>query len=37
VVQAPPPAKPDSLTVTVFRGTEVQRQKFEKPKSEPQN
>ena len=36
VVQAPP-ARPDSLTVTVFRGTEVQRQKFEKPKTEPQN
>jgi pilus assembly protein CpaB len=30
VVQAPP--KPDSLTVTVFRGADnVQRQKFEKP------
>jgi pilus assembly protein CpaB len=26
-----PPAKPDSLTVTVFRGAEVQKQKFEKP------
>ncbi len=25
------PQKPDSLTVTVFRGTDVQRQKFEKP------
>jgi len=25
-----PPAKPDSLTVTVFRGADVQRQKFEK-------
>jgi pilus assembly protein CpaB len=25
------PAKPDSLTVTVFRGGEVQKQKFEKP------
>ena len=37
VVQAPAPAKPDSLTVTVFRGTDVQRQKFEKPKTEPQN
>lgn len=37
VVQAPAPAKPDSLTVTVFRGTEVQRQRFEKPKTEPQN
>jgi pilus assembly protein CpaB len=36
VVQAPP-EKPDSLTVTVFRGSEVQRQKFEKPKSAPQN
>jgi len=23
--------KPDSLTVTVFRGTDVQRQRFEKP------
>src|SRR4051812_5494456 len=30
VVTAPPP-KPDSLTVTVFRGADVQRQKFEKP------
>jgi len=30
VVSAPPP-KPDSLTVTVFRGADVQRQKFEKP------
>jgi len=30
VVVAPPP-KPDSLTVTVFRGADVQRQKFEKP------
>jgi pilus assembly protein CpaB len=31
VVVAPPP-KPDSLTVTVFRGaTDVQKQKFEKP------
>ena len=29
VVAAPP--KPDSLTVTVFRGGDVQRQKFEKP------
>jgi pilus assembly protein CpaB len=33
---APPPvvvapAKPDSLTVTVFRGADVQKQKFEKP------
>lgn len=37
VVQAPAPAKPDSLTVTVFRGTDVQRQKFEKTKTEPQN
>ena len=37
VVQAPPPQKPDSLTVTVFRGTERQQQKFEKPKTEPQN
>ena len=26
-----PPAKPDSLTVTVFRGADVQKQKFEKP------
>jgi pilus assembly protein CpaB len=34
------PEKPDSLTVTVFRGTDVQRQKFEKPtapKTSPQN
>src|SRR6476469_3956891 len=30
VVAAPPP-KPDSLTVTVFRGADVQKQKFEKP------
>jgi pilus assembly protein CpaB len=30
VVVAPPP-KPDSLTVTVFRGADVQKQKFEKP------
>jgi pilus assembly protein CpaB len=30
VASAPPP-KPDSLTVTVFRGADVQRQKFEKP------
>lgn len=37
VVQAPAPEKPDSLTVTVFRGAEVQRQKFEKPKTAPQN
>ena len=37
VVQAPPPEKPDSLTVTVFRGADVQRQKFEKPKTAPQN
>jgi len=29
VVAAPPP-KPDSLTVTVFRGADVQKQKFEK-------
>jgi pilus assembly protein CpaB len=29
LVVAPPP-KPDSLTVTVFRGADVQRQKFEK-------
>jgi pilus assembly protein CpaB len=36
VVQAPV-EKPDSLTVTVFRGAEVQRQKFEKPKTAPQN
>ena len=36
VVQ-PQPQRPDSLTVTVFRGTEVQRQKFEKPKTAPQN
>jgi pilus assembly protein CpaB len=36
VVQAPP-EKPDSLTVTVFRGNEVQRQRFEKPKTAPQN
>ena len=35
VVQAP--EKPDSLTVTVFRGTERQQQKFEKPKTAPQN
>lgn len=38
---APPvvaaPEKPDSLTVTVFRGGDVQRQKFEKPKTAPQN
>jgi pilus assembly protein CpaB len=25
------PAKPDSLTVTVFRGADIQKQKFEKP------
>jgi pilus assembly protein CpaB len=34
------PEKPDSLTVTVFRGTDIQRQKFEKPtapKTSPQN
>ena len=37
VVQAPPPPKPDSLTVTVFRGSDRQQQKFEKPKTEPQN
>jgi len=30
VVAAPPP-KPDSLTVTVFRGGDVQKQRFEKP------
>jgi pilus assembly protein CpaB len=30
VVAAPPP-KPDSLTVTVFRGADVSKQKFEKP------
>jgi pilus assembly protein CpaB len=30
VAVAPPP-KPDSLTVTIFRGADVQRQKFEKP------
>ena len=37
VVQAPP-EKPDSLTVTVFRGGDnVQRQRFEKPKTAPQN
>lgn len=36
VVQAPP-EKPDSLTVTVFRGTDRQQQKFEKPKNAPQN
>ena len=36
VVQAPP-AKPDSLTVTIFRGTEKQQQKFETPKTAPQN
>jgi hypothetical protein len=36
VVQAQPD-KPDSLTVTVFRGSDVQRQKFEKPKATPQN
>ena len=30
-VAAAPPPKPDSLTVTVFRGGDVQRQKFEKP------
>ena len=30
-VAVAPPAKPDSLTVTVFRGAEVQKQKFEKP------
>jgi pilus assembly protein CpaB len=38
VVVAAPPPKPDSLTVTVFRGAEnVQRQKFEKatPKATP--
>jgi pilus assembly protein CpaB len=36
VVVAPP--KPDSLTVTVFRGADVQKQKFEKPadKATPQ-
>jgi pilus assembly protein CpaB len=37
VVQAPAPERPDSLTVTVFRGGDVQRQKFEKPKTAPQN
>lgn len=37
VVQAPAPERPDSLTVTVFRGADVQRQKFEKPKTAPQN
>jgi len=36
VVQAPP-AKPDSLTVTIFRGNEKQQQKFETPKTAPQN
>ncbi|HEV7990656.1 MAG TPA: Flp pilus assembly protein CpaB [Gemmatimonadaceae bacterium] len=40
VATTPPlPEKPDSLTVTVFRGTDVQRQKFEKPstpKTSPQ-
>jgi pilus assembly protein CpaB len=35
VVQAP--EKPDSLTVTVFRGGDRQQQKFEKPKTAPQN
>jgi pilus assembly protein CpaB len=36
VVQAP--EKPDSLTVTVFRGGDRQQQKFEKPKTTaPQN
>jgi pilus assembly protein CpaB len=37
VVQQAPPEKPDSLTVTVFRGTDRQQQKFEKPKTAPQN
>src|SRR5688572_5192945 len=37
VVQAPAPAKPDSLTVTIFRGTDRQQQKFETPKTAPQN
>jgi pilus assembly protein CpaB len=32
VVQAPP-EKPDSLTVTIFRGGDKQQQKFEKPKT----
>ena len=36
VVQAAP-AKPDSLTVTIFRGTDRQQQKFESPKTAPQN
>jgi pilus assembly protein CpaB len=36
VVQAAP-QKPDSLTVTIFRGTERQQQSFEKPKTAPQN
>lgn len=36
VVQAAP-AKPDSLTVTIFRGTDRQQQKFEQPKTAPQN
>ena len=35
VVQAP--EKPDSLTVTVFRGGDRQQQKFEKTKPAPQN
>jgi pilus assembly protein CpaB len=36
VVQAPAPQKPDSLTVTIFRGTDRQQQKFE-TKTAPQN
>jgi hypothetical protein len=35
-VQAPP-SKPDSLTVTIFRGADRQQQKFEKPNTAPQN
>jgi pilus assembly protein CpaB len=36
IVQAPAPQKPDSLTVTIFRGNDRQQQKFE-TKTAPQN
>ena len=36
IVQAPP-QKPESATVTIFRGGDRQQQKFETPKTAPQN